>query len=537
MPDFPHGTSNFVTSEPASSDAAKRTISAKFATQRLFGLSLAVVSAVSLTVAMSCSKPEFLQAARADGGKTTQFFRSQALQNIAAGRESEALESYKAAIKVARTQYGQESTYLSELYFEMGNLARSNGQSEIAQDCYQSAVKYRPNDIPTRLQLADLERNTKNIREAFDESKKAFQLSKNSPIARKGLMLCLQQCGRPAEAAQIAATIHHEGQTVSSSKLPANIPNMADHAPSPAKETAAMPAVAVSPVSALHWAPGLKKKIDEAAAKKIKDGKDAQVAEEARKKQIEDNLKNERSKEQHKKDEAEHKKKAKKEETAKKKDDASKKATPSPASKVKPAFVEPEVNSASLKTSAKTISGAKSDEKAEKGDKADKSTDKSAEKPASKGRLNVGAVTERTEKPAEEKHESSVSENEPAKVKVREVERSQAVAPQMMMPTVTIPVTTTRPKNHSTKAGGTGFVPPPPATPYFPSAPGLQQMPPMMAPAPAPQPKIKKSKPVVKEAPKESSDEPSATPTKGQTEDPNFLIDWGADTSKKKHSK
>ena len=109
-----------------------------------------------------------------DAGKTTQFFRAQALQNIASGREEDALESYKSAIKVARVQYGSESTYLSELYFEMGNLARSNGQSEIAQNCYKSAVKYRPNDIPARLQLADLERNTKNIREAFDDSKKSL---------------------------------------------------------------------------------------------------------------------------------------------------------------------------------------------------------------------------------------------------------------------------------------------------------------------------------------------------------------------------
>ena len=317
--------------------------------------------ALSLTIIFACFSNAPVRAA--EQGKTTQYYRAQALQNIAAGREEEAIDSYKSAIKAATAQYGKDSTYLSELYFEMGNLARSNGQSEIAKSYYQSAVTYRPNDIPARLQLADLERNTKNIREAFEDSKAAFKLNQSSPIARKGLMLCLQQSGRPAEAAQIAITLHRSGKT----KLPSNIsaPDLAPSsnesaraktsAPSSAPESAAAPAseggpivtAAVSTPSPLHWAPNMKKKMDEAQAKKLKD---EAAAEAAFKKKAEDQQKAEndkKTKEQHHKEELEKKskQKSKKEEAQKKKDDSAKKA-----SKTKPGFVEPEVNAASLKT-------------------------------------------------------------------------------------------------------------------------------------------------------------------------------------------
>jgi hypothetical protein len=504
--------------------------------------------ALSLTIIFACFSNAPVRAA--EQGKTTQYYRAQALQNIAAGREEEAIDSYKSAIKAAAAQYGKDSTYLSELYFEMGNLARSNGQSEIAKSYYQSAVTYRPNDIPARLQLADLERNTKNIREAFEDSKAAFKLNRSSPIARKGLMLCLQQSGRPAEAAQIAVTLHRSGK----SKLPSNI-SAPDLAPSsnesaraktstPASESAAAPAseggpivtAAVSTPSPLHWAPNMKKKMDEAQAKKLKD---EAAAEAAFRKKVEDQQKAEndkKTKEQRHKEELEKKskQKSKKEEAQKKKDDSAKKA-----SKTKPAFVEPEVNAASLKTTAKTIPQPKGDDKsAAKTDKADKGEKaEKTEKAAPKSHLGVGAVTEKAEKPAEEKHES-VSENEPAKPKNPPAERVSI--PSFQSQPQSIPISIPITKGKANRAKGGILVPPPPPTPVFggyPPPPGMMPQP-VAAPAPAPKPKPR-PKPVVKEAaketPKDASDEGSPSP-KGVQEDPDFLIDWGGG-AKKKHGK
>jgi hypothetical protein len=537
---------------------ASTQLKALLANASLSGALAGRITRISLSITLiAFGLSTHVPARAAETGKTTQFFRAQALQNIAAGRDEEALDSYKAAIKAARTQYGQDSTYLSELYFEMGNLARSNGQSEIAKNCYKSAVTYRPNDIPARLQLADLERNTKNIREAFEDSKAAFQLNQNSPIARKGLMLCLQQCGRPAEAAQVAATLH---RTSKGSKMPTNLSRVPENAsasnqnvkptasdtttgttttsasaPSPANASGPIVTAAVSSPNPLHWAPNLKKKIDEAAAKKTKD---AHAAEAAKKKQEEDQKaeSDKRAKDQHHKEELERKskQKSKKEETQKKKDESAKKS-----SKTKPAFVEPEVNSASLKTTAKTIPATKGDdkstaksEKSEKSDKGDKS--EKPDKPTTKSHLGVGAVTEKTEKPAEEKHES-VSENEPAKVKNPQADRAPAMSyPTQQSVPIAVPVVEKRGKPPHLGRGG--LVPPPPATPFFPSyppPPGLMQAP---APVVAPHPPKPKPKAVVKETPKDtSSDEASPSP-KGGSDDPDFLIDWGGG-AKKKHGK
>jgi hypothetical protein len=149
----------------------------------------------------------------------------------------------------------------------------------------------------------------------------------------------------------------------------------------------------------------------------------------------------------------------------------------------------------------------------------------------------VGAVTEKTDKPAEEKHESSVSENEPAKPKTPPVEKSSAPSFSTQQSIqVTIPVTEKKGKGHNRPGV---LVPPPPPTPVFggyPPPPGMMPSP-AAAPVAPPKPKHPNPKPA-KEAAKETSsasDEGSPSP-RGVQEDPDFLIDWGGG-AKKKHGK
>jgi hypothetical protein len=147
----------------------------------------------------------------------------------------------------------------------------------------------------------------------------------------------------------------------------------------------------------------------------------------------------------------------------------------------------------------------------------------------------VGAITEKTEKPAEEKHESSVSENEPAKVKTPQAEKSPPVSYPPQQAQVAAPVVDHKVRPHLGKGG---LVPPPPATPFFPSYPPPPGLIPTPAPAaPAHPNKPRPPKPVVKESPKETStDEGSPSPKSGGSDDPDFLIDWGGG-AKKKHGK
>ena len=219
----------------------------------------------------------FAAAQATDAAKSqTQMFRAQALQNIASGRDSEAIESYKSAIKAAKIQYGQESTYLSDLYFEMGNLARNKGQSELAQSCYRNAVRYRPNDVPARVQLAELERSTKNVPGAFEDAKIAYAKNPALSISRKELMMCMQLSGRPALAARIGATLSRTSKNVPA--IPKNVTTQsmpAQSTSSPEEQSATAgsgssgsnpngPVITSVPSlnSALHWQ---RKKTDDAA--------------------------------------------------------------------------------------------------------------------------------------------------------------------------------------------------------------------------------------------------------------------------------
>jgi hypothetical protein len=138
-------------------------------------------------------------------------------------------------------------------------------------------------------------------------------------------------------------------------------------------------------------------------------------------------------------------------------------------------------------------------------------------------------VTEKTEKPVEEKHES-VSENEPAKPKNAPAKEQPhpVAAPVPQSVPISIPPMDKKSKVRPAKGGI--LVPPPPATPFIiPSFQPPPGVPIQAAPAPAPKP-APKPKPVEhKEAPaKEASEDSDAGG------DPEFLIKWG-DGNKKKH--
>lgn len=512
-----------------------------------------VCLAVSLTLTASLQN-----SSSAADGKSTRKLRAQALEYVNAGNIQQAIVTYDAAIKAATIEFGQESTYVGELYFEEGNLARKNGAAELAKKCYEKAVNYRPADVSARVQLAELERNTGNTRAAFDNARLAYAINPNLAISRKELSLCLQLSGRPSEASQIAATLARTSKNVpalpKASKFKVTATPIQSGSQVEAKQTDSA-ANSNGPVitsttsganSALHWSH--KNPVDEAARK----AKEQAAATEAKHK-VEEAAK---ALEQRKKDEEEAAKKAKQ----KQKKDDSKKSTKDKSSKDKAGkdkqskgnaqqSIEPEAATASLKTSATTLpkpgekskveKSEKPDEKADKADKAEK-TDK-AEKPASKSHLNIGAVTDKSEKPQAEKHDSGLSENEPAKPKNPSVEKTAPAAVPQVAPLVPISIPVSSGKPSKPHLGKVGLVPPPPPTPVV--IPGGMVMPvqppPVAPPAPAAKPKPKAKPPASDKTDKsekaEKSDKAEESSTaKPHDEDPDFLINWGGADKKKK---
>lgn len=502
--------------------------------------------AISLTLSASLQN-----SSSAADGKSTRKLRAQALEYVNAGNIQQAIVTYDTAIKAASIEFGKESTYVGELYFEEGNLARKNGAAELAKKCYEKAVNYRPADVSARVQLAELERNTGNTRGAFDNARLAYAINPNLAISRKELSLCLQLSGRPSEASQIAATLARTSKNApalpKASKFkvvatPIQSGSQAETKQTDSNANSNGPVITSTTAganSALHWSH--KNPLDE-AAKKAKEQAAA----------IEAKLKAEEAAKalEKKKDEEEAAKKAKQ----KQKKEDGKKSTKDKSSKDKAGkdkqskgntqqFVEPEAATASLKTSATTLPkpGEKSKvEKSEKQDEKAEKTDK-AEKTASKSHLNVGAVTDKSEKPQAEKHDSGLSENEPAKPKNPPIEKAAPAAVPPVAPLVPISIPVNSGKPSKPHLGKGGLVPPPPPTPVV--IPGGMVMPvqppPVAPPAPAAKSKPKAKPPTSDKADKpekaEKSDKTEESSTaKPHDEDPDFLINWGGADKKKK---
>jgi hypothetical protein len=498
-----------------------------------------------------CLTGTLQQSASALEAKATQRLRAQALQHVANGDIQSALSSYDSAIKAAINEFGQESTYVGELYFEEGNLARKNGAAELAKKCYEKAVNYRPADVSARVQLAELERSTGNTVGAFENARIAYAINPNLAISRKELSLCLQLSGRPAEASQIAATLARTSKNVpalpkaSAFKAKSVVPKTggaADNKPAGSGENANGPVItsaAAGANSALHWshkisADEAKKAKELAAAMEAKRKAEEAAKAEEQKKKIEEQKKKDD-------DEKKAKQKQKKDDTKKSnKDKSPKDKTKEKQSKVALQPVGEPEQTTSLKTTATTIP--KPGEKA-RSDKSEKTDDKAqradkGDKPASKSHLNIGAVTEKVDKPQADKHESGLSENEPAKPKNQPAEKTAPTAAPTVAPMVPMPIPVTSGKSGKPRLGKVGLVPPPPPTPVV--IPG-GMMPPLVPPPTAPpaapaKPRLKPRPAASEKSDKAEKSEKSedSSAAKPHDEDPDFLINWGGADKKKK---
>ena len=83
-------------------------------------------------------------------------YRRLAMKYFTDGEDAHCLEAYQKAIDLASRDSGANSSYVSDLYFEMGCAAKQSAKLATAEHCFQEALKHRPNSIPARLQLASV---------------------------------------------------------------------------------------------------------------------------------------------------------------------------------------------------------------------------------------------------------------------------------------------------------------------------------------------------------------------------------------------
>lgn len=445
-----------------------RRLSAEF-----FALCLLVTQALAAPAA-NVSNP-----GETDDPKT---LRSIAFKSYLDKNFDEALVFYQRAVNSAIKTYGTDSTFVADLYYEMGALSLESGKFQTAQGWLQKAVAQNPNSVMARVKLAELLQVRECHNEALAQITAALKKNPRSPEARHALVLWLIDRKNSAAAIKEAyaleqltkapASKSESGTRVATAAIPpptipqetkAEHPAKAETPTKPAQlpvlsflrgpqkqpDSAPKPDVKPQPKPAPTPAP-----IKPAAARHTEPAKQAKPAETKHGK---------------------HKDKTKQKEHPAGHKPA---AAPAPAEAVTALKAVPESLNTSLKTTAKQV--------------------KQASKPAPAAKPQ----------PSENETPESAPPEQPAPV---------AVAPSP-------PVHIESHKGHP-KAG---LVPPPPPTAYFPAVPPQMMQPPRSKP-------VARAKP--KEQPKEAKEPAAEAPEKpaatgGNSDDASFMLQW-ADVKKK----
>jgi tetratricopeptide (TPR) repeat protein len=489
---------------------------------------LAVPVAMSLMVCIGFNSPEQQAQAMVGSLDSPMDLRLAAMESVLKGDTERALSVYSTAIEAATRQYGANSMFLADLYYEAGNLASKQDLFDKAENYLSQAVKINPRMSMARMELAELQKRRQKPMEALEQIQSDLAAHPESLVARQQFVRWLASNGGSAQDGAIA---HQESlrvlamSTTSRSVKPGaemlkafQRPTGKPSAVAPAKTTVPEPVSTnesepkdepsetskIQPMMSLPTRPNIKKS-DDLKAEKAK--------EEAHKKENEQRLKEEKEREQRKRGE---RAREERERDARERENRNKEAARLAAAKAK-----------SNKTKAV----------------ATETTKPAATPPAEKPKPvkevtaaapTVDSATSESDAKAEARSKKTATKAKPAQEVLPQVVPTLQPLPQAYYP----PVPVFNPPNRGKPKPG--FVPPPPPTAFpnvygggmIPGPPMVIQTPqPVAKPKPKPKPAVVKK---VEEAPKEPvEDKPPPMNAAPQEGDPDFLLDW-ADLKEKK---
>ncbi len=461
--------------------------------------------------------------ATAGPGENPVQLRFAAMDAILHGNNKDALDLYETAIQEASQQYGENSTFLADLYYEAGTAALDSSQFPVAERYLTLAVKINPYSTMAKIKLAELYRLQERPDEASKQFRQAVQINP-SPVTRQAYIRWLATNGRTPQENAIATqeslklamltsrsnensrllNLNSKGkQAATGSQMPVLPPALL--APLGKEKTAEKttdairndekpkPAISLFPFKSVAKEQILEKEKLEKQRKQ-----EAAKQEAAAKARLAEEKEQEREKAREREHEAQLRKKASE---AKAK---AKAAAPAKKAEVKPAAAKPEEKAAPAKV-----------EKIEKIEKVEKI----------------------------EKKEPKEPKQELKKEQPKAVEQPNIVpSPQQPSYPQTIygvPVSVKKPTGKAART----MVPPPPPMPIFP---GVQPM--MRPPMPnfqAPPPQVQQQAPVTKPKPvvkpkaevKEQPEDKPPPMTNQSESEPEFILDWGEVKPKGKKGK
>lgn len=405
--------------------------------------------------------------------------RSIAFEHYLSGDTEAALDYYQKAIDTASREYGQDSSYIGQLYYEMGTLAL-DAKKFVRSECYlQKAVQHNPNSVMARVKFAELLQLRGKNEEALQQINAALAKHSNSPEAREALVIWLQANHKTARAIHESYNVTRvaAGNAVAPPVSQTVLAKTETKPAEPAMIAAATPIPAPASTSAPASAQATTKPPVKAPLKLFPWMQPEKKAE------------------------------PKKEEA-----------------KEKPADKKEEKKAAESKKTEKKAASAKKEPKQQKPAK-DKPV---KEKHAKPGKPAQEQVTD------EGLQASTAALRTTAKTIPKKKEAAES-APTAAPPAP--PVVLAVPAVKSSKRSNTMVPPPPPLVPSFANPMGMFQPPPQMYQPPAVPKAAKKPKPApaapAKEAPAETK-ATAASSSGGEESDPSFLLDWGGANAKKK---
>jgi tetratricopeptide (TPR) repeat protein len=125
-----------------------------------------------------------------------------AFQCYIEGQTESALETYQRAVKRAIEEYGDDSTIVADIYYEMGSLAFDAGKENTAESWLNESLKRNPNSEMARIKLAEIYRVRSKHDQALAQIQTCLKRNRNSITARRALVVWLQEKGFVALATQ-----------------------------------------------------------------------------------------------------------------------------------------------------------------------------------------------------------------------------------------------------------------------------------------------------------------------------------------------
>ncbi len=140
--------------------------------------------------------------------ETLKRLRSAAVEELLQGHHAGALELYNQVTGLACKEFGANSSYVSNLCFEMGSIALEADKFQQAEEYLSQAVKIKPTSITARVKLAELLLLRGRPDEAKNQAEKALIQQGNNLAARRVLAISYLKTDNPAKATQAFAYLN-----------------------------------------------------------------------------------------------------------------------------------------------------------------------------------------------------------------------------------------------------------------------------------------------------------------------------------------